>query len=708
MSFTGVSSFTVVTPVPQDAGIPVQTGVQTAGQFIVTFPCGYHQGFNCGFNCAEAINFASDRWIDKARHATPCRCISDGVNIDMNFFLRKYRAQEFVEAKEHPELEDDWEPANAEEHQQVWEREQERNTLASERGSRRLCAICREGGVFEGAAKAEGAMDTEDDCWDRPQLVQCKDCLVTVHRKCYGVQDGVDGKDWQCDRCRVTKEKYGKPRLVRCLLCPNVGGAFKQVHEQGSADRWTHVQCALWIPEVEFKRPATVSEVSGLEMIGRDRWDLTCSVCRKKRKTQARGACIQCSKSTCATAYHVTCAQEAGLHIRQSSPLECAESFCGTHDPTKGVSHNTGGIEEGHDVCWGARGFMEGKVRSLGQDRMCQVTFEDDERPCTLPSACVRVDNDRVAAGEEHAQLVRWCDGEEHRAELECEFTIATVTLEDTAGRYIGVLPASSVFPMKPEKKKVAFKEGSTKKRKITQGGGSGGGKMSANVMTPKTKNWTVYLKPYAGQKVTCKEAVGELVWHDDKKVAEVKYMLGGREKVASMSSFEKDAGCRLKNAKCSVKLAENGLTLGQAAAEQATKEGTANVVDTSTAKQTLAAQLLDYGCKGDDVKDWLTGLGLEEYVKGFEKAGLSDLNELVKSGISDKQLEKAGVTKPGHIKKLLFYLKKKAGRGKTAENGAANGTNGKRKAASEEEDTEQDHEQDDADETEDEDEDEE
>jgi len=47
----------------------MQQVTQEAGEFMITFPYGYHAGFNHGFNCAESTNFATIRWIDYGKAA---------------------------------------------------------------------------------------------------------------------------------------------------------------------------------------------------------------------------------------------------------------------------------------------------------------------------------------------------------------------------------------------------------------------------------------------------------------------------------------------------------------------------------------------------------------------------------------------------------------------------------------------------------------
>ncbi|XP_026070288.1 lysine-specific demethylase 4A-like isoform X2 [Carassius auratus] len=76
-------------------GIPFEKVTQEAGQFIVSFPFGYHAGFNHGFNCAESTNFATQRWIDYGKLATLCSCRKDMVKISMDVFVRKFQPERY-------------------------------------------------------------------------------------------------------------------------------------------------------------------------------------------------------------------------------------------------------------------------------------------------------------------------------------------------------------------------------------------------------------------------------------------------------------------------------------------------------------------------------------------------------------------------------------------------------------------------------------
>ncbi|KAL2806952.1 lysine-specific demethylase 4E, partial [Daubentonia madagascariensis] len=72
----------------KENGIPFSRMTQEAGEFMVTFPYGYHAGFNHGFNCAEAINFATPRWIDYGKVASQCSCGEARVTFSMDSFVR--------------------------------------------------------------------------------------------------------------------------------------------------------------------------------------------------------------------------------------------------------------------------------------------------------------------------------------------------------------------------------------------------------------------------------------------------------------------------------------------------------------------------------------------------------------------------------------------------------------------------------------------
>ncbi|XP_075853575.1 lysine-specific demethylase 4A isoform X4 [Microcebus murinus] len=76
-------------------GIPFDKVTQEAGEFMITFPYGYHAGFNHGFNCAESTNFATRRWIEYGKQAVLCSCRKDMVKISMDVFVRKFQPERY-------------------------------------------------------------------------------------------------------------------------------------------------------------------------------------------------------------------------------------------------------------------------------------------------------------------------------------------------------------------------------------------------------------------------------------------------------------------------------------------------------------------------------------------------------------------------------------------------------------------------------------
>ncbi|XP_055374308.1 probable lysine-specific demethylase 4A [Condylostylus longicornis] len=87
---------TLISPkVLQNHHIPFNKITQEPGEFMITFPFGYHAGFNHGFNAAESTNFATARWIEYGKRASQCHCRKDMVKISMETFVRRFQPERY-------------------------------------------------------------------------------------------------------------------------------------------------------------------------------------------------------------------------------------------------------------------------------------------------------------------------------------------------------------------------------------------------------------------------------------------------------------------------------------------------------------------------------------------------------------------------------------------------------------------------------------
>ena len=234
--------------------ITVNRLVHNEGEFVITFPYGYHSGYNLGYNCAESVNFATEDWLEYGRIAKKCDCEADSVWIDVAEIERKLRGEptpEFYEETDDEEEEDD------------------------------------------------GAADLPSP----PASVVSRPKAQNGKRK-----RGPASKEAP-RKVKKIKIKLKTSKVEPCVLCPNDLPIYQLLPTDSKG--YAHEICAQYTPEtmvneVEYGGKA----ISGIGDILKARMDLKCHYCRSRK-----GSCFQCSDKKCARAYHATCAAAAGLRV---------------------------------------------------------------------------------------------------------------------------------------------------------------------------------------------------------------------------------------------------------------------------------------------------------------------------------------------------------------------------------------------------------
>lgn len=250
----------------QHYGITVNKVVSYPGEFVVTYPYGYHSGYNLGYNCAEAVNFALDSWLPMGKIAKKCQCAQaqDSVWVDVYEIERKLRG----ESTEYEVTEDE----DEEEDEDSDESDQDTGLPSPPSG------LDQRGGKRVRTAGQK--------------------------RKREASNRGTQGK------AKRSRYRLKAPVEPPCCLCPNdIPGAEIMPTDDG---RKAHRMCALYLPETYIETVDDREMVANVAGIDKARLELKCLYCRSKK-----GACFQCSQKKCPRAYHATCAAAAGVFVEE-------------------------------------------------------------------------------------------------------------------------------------------------------------------------------------------------------------------------------------------------------------------------------------------------------------------------------------------------------------------------------------------------------
>ncbi|XP_038702849.1 uncharacterized protein LOC119999393 isoform X2 [Tripterygium wilfordii] len=172
-------------------------------------------------------------------------------------------------------------------------------------GNSSLCDFC-----------CSGDMGNESN-----RLIVCSSCKVSVHHKCYGVEEVVNDS-WLCSWCKCKGASSDSSRP--CVLCLKQGGALKSVDKRVKNDgcgEFAHLFCSLWMPEVYIEDLTKMEPIMNLEEVKETRRKLVCNICKVKC-----GTCVRCSHGACRTSFHPICAREA----RNRMEVEL-RAFCSKH-----------------------------------------------------------------------------------------------------------------------------------------------------------------------------------------------------------------------------------------------------------------------------------------------------------------------------------------------------------------------------------------
>ncbi|CAD6580385.1 MAG: hypothetical protein ASARMPRED_000204 [Alectoria sarmentosa] len=233
--------------------IKVNRLVHNEGEFVITFPYGYHSGYNLGYNCAESVNFATEAWLDYGKVARKCNCEADSVWVDVRDIERKLRGEPTPEYYEETEDDDD---------------------------------------------------DDDDEPTDLPTPPSSdKGKPKRSHKR----KRDPNEKDTK-PKIKKLRIKMKAPAYEPCILCPN-DNSYEELLPTDNGHK-AHRRCGLYTPETYISEEGGFEKICDVAHIDKARLELKCNHCRSKK-----GAVFQCSQKKCVRAFHATCAAQAGVLV---------------------------------------------------------------------------------------------------------------------------------------------------------------------------------------------------------------------------------------------------------------------------------------------------------------------------------------------------------------------------------------------------------
>ncbi|KAF6741198.1 specific transcriptional repressor [Ephemerocybe angulata] len=273
--------------------------VQHAGEFVITYPRGYHAGFNLGLNCAESVNFALECWIELGRNA---KLIRD----------RAEEAKEALEESEAPQK-----PKRSHKKKALAEVPVLPSPVKQEATDRVTLKISKK--------------RKSDEKEEAPKFKKIK--LKASPKKpppppavglALSPSSFASSSKSPVVMLKIPP-RVAEPEPYPCCLCISMQQeGLLAVHEPPVNRRdavdgannpkvWmAHELCAkiipeTWVDEFDGSDGTKKKMVFGVGAIVKDRWHLKCSACSRARP-KAHGAPVQCTKGKCPKAFHVTCA----------------------------------------------------------------------------------------------------------------------------------------------------------------------------------------------------------------------------------------------------------------------------------------------------------------------------------------------------------------------------------------------------------------